>query len=134
MINMTGLAFFLSASSFPGAPTVAVQPEVRLVLGYQVKDHQIVEVPDPHVYRAGEPIIAWTEIAGLATGFVEHVWFRNGQEVARHYLPVSHGRRWRTWSRHTPSAGNYRVDVLGPDGKRLAVTAFQVTRRTSKPD
>jgi hypothetical protein len=128
MMFMTGLAFFLSASSFPGDPAVVAQAEARLVLGNQVKDRQIVEIPTPHVYRSGETIIAWSEIVGLPTGFVEHVWFRNDKEVARHYLPVSHGRRWRTWSRHTSSAGDYRVQVLGPDGKELAVTTFQVRK------
>jgi hypothetical protein len=126
MMYMTGLALFLSASSFPGDASAATQPTVRLALGYQVKDHQIVEVPAPHAFRSGESIVAWTEITGLSTGFVEHVWFRDGKEIAHHYLPVSQGRRWRTWSRHTSSAGDYRVEVLGPDGKELAVTTFQV--------
>jgi hypothetical protein len=69
-------------------------------------------------------VIAWTQISGLSTGFVEHIWFRNGQEVARHYLPVSSGRTWRTWSRHTLQAGDYKVRVLGSDGKELAVSTF----------
>jgi hypothetical protein len=124
MLMMTGLAFFLSAASLPGDPAPAANPEVKLALGYKVKDRQIDAESKEHCYQPGETVIAWTQISGLSTGFVEHIWFRNGQEVARHYLPVSSGRTWRTWSRHTLQAGDYKVRVLGSDGKELAVSTF----------
>ena len=124
MLMMTGLAFFLSASSLPGEPAPASQPEAKLALGYTVKNRQIDAESAGHCYQPGESVIAWTHITGLATGFVEHVWFRNGEEVARHYLPVSSGRSWRTWSRHTLQAGDYRVQILAPDRKELAVSTF----------
>jgi len=75
---------------------------------------------------AGQPIYAFTEITGPGGGFVEHVWSRDGKEVARHYLPVGQNKHWRTWSRHTVAAGKYKVEVLGPDGKLLQETAFDV--------
>ena len=128
MMLMTGLAFFLSAASFPGEVAPAAVPQVRLAIGTQVKDRQMVEEPASRGYRPGETIIAWTEITGLSTGFVEHVWMRDGQEVARHYLPVSHGRRWRTWSRHKATAGSYQVIILGPDGKECAKSSFEVKK------
>jgi hypothetical protein len=46
--------------------------------------------------------------------------------VARHYLPLGESKRWRTWSRHKLSAGQYQVEVLGPDGARLQETTFTV--------
>ena len=124
MLMMTGLAFFLSAASIPGDPTPAASPEVKLALGYSVKNRQIDAESAEHCYQPDETVVAWTQITGLPSGFVEHVWLRDGQEVARHYLPVSSGRSWRTWSRHKLQAGDYRVQVLGPDGKELAVSAF----------
>jgi hypothetical protein len=126
MMMMTGLAFFLSAASLPGEVAPATTPQVRLAMGTQVKDHQIVDEQTGRGFRPGETVVAWTEITGLATGFVEHVWMRDGQEIARHYLPVSNGRRWRTWSRHKSAAGKYLVLVLGPDGKEHARASFEV--------
>jgi len=128
MIGMTGLAFFLSAASVPLGPTRTTTPEVRLGMGYKVKEREIVAQPLDHVYRKGETVVAWTEVAGIATGFVEHVWFRGDSEVARHYLPVSNSRRWRTWSHHKVAPGNYRVEILGPDGKPLTEARFQVEK------
>jgi hypothetical protein len=124
MLMMTGLAFFLSAASIPGDPAPAANPEVKLALGYNVKNRQIDAESAGHCYQPGESVIAWTQISGLTSGFVEHIWSRDGQEVARHYLPVSSGRSWRTWSRHKLQAGDYKVQVLGPDGKELAVSTF----------
>jgi len=126
MLMMTGLAFFLSAASIPSEPTPATSTEVKLALGYKVKDRQIDAESTDHCYQPGETVIAWTQISGLASGFVEHVWLRNGEEVARHYLPVAVGRSWRTWSRHTLQAGDYKLEVLGPGGKALAVSTFSV--------
>ena len=56
------------------------------------------------------------------------MWLRDGREVARHYLPVSNGRHWRTWSRHKAAAGSYRVIVKGPDGKEYAAASFEVKK------
>jgi len=128
MMLMTGLAFFLAASSFPGELAAPTAAQVRLVVGTQVKNRQIVEGRAGRDYRPGETIVAWTEIVGLSTGFVEHVWLRDGQEVARHYLPVSSGRHWRTWSRHKATPGSYRVIVKGPDGKEYAAASFEVKK------
>ena len=65
-------------------------------------------------------------MAGVPAGFIEHVWTRDGVEVARQVLPVGSGRRWRTWSRHTVKPGGYEVAVIGPDGSVLGVTRFDV--------
>jgi Protein of unknown function (DUF2914) len=126
MMMMTGLAFFLSAASFPGEATSNPAPEVSLALGYKVVNRQLVTEDQDRDYIPGESVIAWTKISGIPTGFVEHVWYRGGKEVARHYLPVSNGRNWRTWSRHTVQEGAYSVVVLGPDGTELAKKEFQV--------
>jgi len=58
--------------------------------------------------------------------FVEHVWRRDGVEVAHHYAPVGDEHGWQTWSRHRVEAGDYTVDVMTPDGRRLAAKSFTV--------
>ena len=77
-------------------------------------------------FRAGETIYAHGSVAGQRGKFVEHVWSRDGVEVARHYLPTGDEHAWRSWSRHCLEAGEYMVDVLGPNGDRLAFRAFSV--------
>ncbi len=122
MFLMTGLEFILGARAFTGSP--AARPET-ITVGRRIVDRQVVggESPDSP-FRAGETIHAHSSVAGQRGGFVEHVWTRDGVEVARHYLPIGPSRRWRTWSRHRLEAGDYVVEVFAPDGTRLARHAF----------
>lgn len=124
--GMTGLGFLLSATSFPGEPINLPAPHVELSVGYRVAARQLVPVEANNEFLDGETVVTWTAIAGVPAGFVEHVWLRDGVEVARHYLPVGSGRRWRTWSQHEVKAGSYQVVVIGPDGTALARTNFVV--------
>jgi hypothetical protein len=126
MFFISGLSFLLAAASFPGEVSVAAAPEVDLAVGYRIKDRVLEAVDGDNVFLDGERLYAWTAVSGLPAGFIEHVWYRDGVEVARHYLPVGPGRRWRTWSRHDVEVGDYRVDVLGPDGTLLRDIRFSV--------
>lgn len=74
-------------------------------------------------------VFCWTRITG-ATGEVEisHVWYRGEEEVARTSLRVA-SSNWRTWSskKIDPSwTGEWRVEVIGPDGARLDTVSFTV--------
>ncbi|MEX2466719.1 MAG: DUF2914 domain-containing protein [Gemmatimonadota bacterium] len=65
---------------------------------------------------------------GFTQRVVEHVWVRNGEEVARVPLTVS-GPRWRTWSTKTiPEdwTGEWEARIEDADGSVLARAAFQV--------
>lgn len=126
MTFMTGLSFLLATASFPGEVADSDQPQVELAIGYKVKNHQLETVDGDNLFLDGDRLVAWTAVTGLQTGFIEHVWYRDNVEVSRHYLPVGAGRRWRTWSRHTVSPGEYQVQVLGPDGALLEQIAFVV--------
>jgi hypothetical protein len=115
----------LAATVTPTSPAPDPSAVVaQLVLASAVVNRQAQPVPEELL--AGHTVYAFTEITGPGGGFVEHVWSRDGKEVARHYLPVGPSKRWRTWSRHTLSAGEYRVQVLGADGKLLQELSFQV--------
>jgi hypothetical protein len=123
MFLMTGLEFILGARAFTGSP--AASPVGAIAVGRRLVDRQVVDGESPESpFRAGETIYAHSSVAGQRGGFVEHVWSRDGVEVARHYLPIGANRRWRTWSRHRLEAGDYVVEVFAPDGQRLARHAF----------
>jgi hypothetical protein len=126
MFLMTGLSFLLATASFPGDLVDSANPEVELAVGYKVKNRQLETVDGDNLFLDGERLVAWTEVSGLKSGFIEHIWYRDSVEVSRHYLPVGEGRRWRTWSRHQVSPGQYQVQVLGPDGALLKDIEFSV--------
>lgn len=74
-------------------------------------------------------VYCWTRITG-AEGEVEinHVWYRGEDEVARTSLRVA-SADWRTWSskKIDPSwTGEWRVEVIGPDGTVLKTISFTV--------
>ncbi len=112
-----------ASSSTAVAPTEA-PVRAELTLASAVLHRQAQPLPE-EVY-AGQTVYAFTQITGPGGGFVEHIWTRDGKEVAHAYLPVGPSKRWRTWSRHTVSAGEYHVEVLGPGGKRLQQASFKV--------
>jgi hypothetical protein len=126
MFLISGLSFLLASTSYPGEVSVAAEPEVELAVGYRVKNRILESVDGDNVFLDGERVVAWTAVSGLPSGFIEHVWYRDGVEVARHYLPVGAGRRWRTWSRHEVQLGDYQVKVLAPDGTLLRDVSFSV--------
>ncbi len=74
-------------------------------------------------------VIFWTRLAGGAPGrWVEHVWFRGENEIARVRQKVE-GPTWRTWTRKRilPEwTGDWRVEVRAEDGTLLAERFFTV--------
>lgn len=134
MFLMTGLDFILGTRAFTGSPASS-HPET-ISVGRRIVDRRLIDGENPESpFRAGETVYAYSSVAGQRSGFVEHVWSRDGLEVARHYLPIGATRRWRTWSRHRLEAGEYVVQVFAPDGKRLAThsfTSFPRSRRARR--
>lgn len=128
MLRMTGLAFFLAATSFPGEIALAASPHVDIEVGYRRRgaDLDLSRVSTDHIFLTGETVHVVSTLAGVPAGFVEHVWTREGKEVGRHVLPVGTGRLWRTWSRQKVKPGSYEVRVIGPDGTALGKTSFLV--------
>ena len=123
---MTGLEFIMGARSFAGErfTSRAATLEVgRRILNHEVIGGATADAP----FTAGEQVYAHTAIAGYGAGFIEHVWTRDGEEVARHYMPIGDDRRWRTWSRHRLATGAYRVELYGPDGRQLLAKSFSAS-------
>ena len=84
----------------------------------------------------GGGLVAYTAVhapSGLRQA-IEHVWWKNGQVIARVPLsPVLGGRAegFRTWSRKTdlgvPLPGRYAVDVMTASGQLIGRLSFTVT-------
>jgi hypothetical protein len=125
-MSITGLAFLIAATSFAGELAVLPGPKITLAVGYHMVGRELERVERGHVFVAGDRVVAWTAVAGVPSGFIEHVWSRDGVEVARQVLPVGSNRRWRSWSRHTVKPGSYEVRIIGPDGRLLGRTRFEV--------
>jgi len=126
MFLSTGIAFLLGSTSFPGEPAASPSPVVEIAAGYRVINRKLEPVEADNVFVASDIVVVCTLLVGVQAGVIEHVWRRDGIEVARHYLPVGSDRRWRTWSRHRVDPGEYEVSVIGPDGMFLTKTAFTV--------
>ncbi len=125
---MTGLEFIMAARAFPGERLpLPASPAATLEIGRRIVNRELVGgARAGEAFSPGEQVYAHTEVAGHGAGFIEHVWTHDGQEVARHYMPVGDDRHWRTWSSHRLKVGAYTVELYGPDGKRMAVKNFFV--------
>lgn len=60
---------------------------------------------------------------------VTHVWRRGSRLVSRVELEVGRSPKWRTWSKQRAQphwTGLWSCEVLGPDGRQLGLTVFQI--------
>jgi len=76
-----------------------------------------------------EKLYLWSKVTGAQdTTHITHVWYREGEELARVQLPVK-SPSWRTWSSKIILpiwTGDWKVEVLGPDDKVLKTVSFKV--------
>jgi hypothetical protein len=101
----------------------------EIVFCAAIKDKQPTGVADTFpsdIYG----VYCYTRLVGAAgPTSVKHVWYRGGARVTAKTLAVR-ASPWRTWSlREMPEEwkGEWRVDVVSPDGEVLASRKF-VTR------
>jgi hypothetical protein len=119
------LAAAISPATTDDTPTsTEADVKVDLVLASAVVNREAQPWPEKVV--AGQTAYAFTQVTGPGGGFIEHVWSCNGKEVSRQYLPLGQSKRWRTWSRHKLTVGQYHVEVLGQNGARLGEASFEV--------
>lgn len=74
-------------------------------------------------------VYLWTRVTGArGETRVAHVWYHGDRQRARVELRVA-SPDWRTWSSKeiVPSwTGDWRVEVVGPDGRVLETASFTV--------
>lgn len=94
-----------------------------------VEDREPVEV-DTIFYDIVGNVYCFTKITGAPEPLtISHIWYLNDQEKARTDLQVR-SKNWRTWSSKKILKGwigNWRVDVVSPQGNVLASQEFTVT-------
>ncbi|MGA1796917.1 MAG: DUF2914 domain-containing protein [bacterium] len=120
-----------TASLSEPAPMKAPAVEVsRMAICTNVVDREPVEVGERFQVSVGR-LYAFTQLQG-AKDFVEieHIWYFNDVERARITLPVR-SASWRTYSSKIIQPfeiGDWRVDVVDPQGEVLKSTSFQVIK------
>ena len=126
------VASLLALAAAVGAQEQATQgPELTVaeaVITSSVVDRQPGENLTTVASDVGK-LYFWTRITG-AQGEVtiEHVWYKGDVEMARVPLKIA-GSNWRTWSSKNIEkiwTGEWRVDVVGPDGAVLESVSFTV--------
>jgi len=96
-------------------------------VGTSVENRTLLE-PGSEFSISDGRVFCLTRVTGAAGTTVQHVWKRNGEEVAVVSLSVG-SDNWRTWSSKLlipGMEGDWSVSVLDSQGKRLGETEFRV--------
>lgn len=123
-----------AASAQQPAQEPAQQPQgpalevAEAVISTGVEDRQPVDNMTSFAADVGR-VYCWTRIVGAeGETQIEHVWYKADEEMARVSLTIG-GSNWRTWSSKNiePSwTGDWRVDIVGPDGTVLDSVTFTI--------
>lgn len=109
-------------------PSMPALDVAEAVVTTEVRDREPVDELTT-ASRHLEQVVLWTRITGAEGRIpISHVWYRGDEQVARVPLTVA-GPNWRTWTSKTlvPEwTGDWRVDVVGPDGGVLETVSFRV--------
>jgi hypothetical protein len=125
----------------------ALVPPAPLFLARAVAARGVTELEPLEPVEGGvvaaTTVLEWGQLAAYTAVYapagvrqpIAHVWWRDGERLARIALPtpVRGGRRqgFRTYSRYTdlkpPVAGRYRVDVVTASGQLIGRLRFTVT-------
>ena len=70
-----------------------------------------------------------SRIASTGTTTITHIWYRNGEPVAKVPLEIEAASAWRTWSSKAifpATAAAWKVEIIAADGTLLSQTEFTV--------
>lgn len=132
------------APAAPAAPAAAPAPapaarpaaEAKAAAAIAVVDAKVATaVADREPQGAAESfpasvgkIYCWTKVTAPAGSEITHVWYRGAEKVNEVKLQLKQPTT-RTWSVKTVPAewvGDWKVEVVGPDGAVLQTVAFKV--------
>ncbi|HEX6938722.1 MAG TPA: DUF2914 domain-containing protein [Longimicrobiales bacterium] len=128
---MVAFATFATATALAAQTVEKAAPVVevsRAVVATGVEEREPVGVAESFAADVGK-VYFYTVIEGdFAEIQIEHVWLREGEEVARVPL-TARGPRWRTWSsKNIPPdwTGKWTVQVVTGDNQVLRAVDFTV--------
>jgi hypothetical protein len=114
------------------APTLNVE---SLVITSGIQDRMPVDTLT-EVSGERRTVYCWTHITGAdRETTIQHVWYRGDEEMGRIELRVA-SPDWRTWSSKSIQpvyTGEWRVEVLDPNGTLLDSVPFRVTEAEPGP-
>ena len=117
----------LALGLIAAVPPVQQAASVEIAVGKSVAAGMPVDTASSFPADVGQ-VAAWTRVTGLAAGSkITHLWI-HGADSSRVELNIG-GSPWRTYSRKTIPAGatgDWTVEVLGPDGAKLATKTIKV--------
>jgi hypothetical protein len=127
VMKRRGFLLLLAALWFlPGICMAAEVTEAVITTG--ISERRPVDAGETFPASVGR-LYCFTELTGAADGKITHVWYREGQEMARIELPVS-SSHWRTWSSKTllPEwTGKWEVQILDGSGNLLKIIPFTLS-------
>jgi hypothetical protein len=108
-------------------PPATQQASVEIAVGKSVTSGMPVDTASSFGADVGQ-IAGWTRVTGVAPGSkITHLWI-HGADSSKVELNIG-GSPWRTYSRKTiqpEMTGEWTLEVLGPDGAKLATKSFRV--------
>ncbi len=96
-------------------------------LGTGVQDREPQGVATSFKPDVGK-VYCWTKVTGAEGGEITHVWYRGEEKMGEVKLAIQYAST-RTWSAKTIPAdgkGDWKVEVLGPDGAVLQTLSFTI--------
>jgi hypothetical protein len=128
---LTALVAALSTPALALAQTpAAAPPAIKVVdakVATAVADRETQGAAGSFPAGVGK-IYCWTKVQAPAGSEITHVWYRGAEKVNEVKLQLKQPTT-RTWSVKTIPAewtGDWKVEVVGPDGAVLKTVAFKV--------
>lgn len=108
-------------------PAEQQAPSVEIAIGKSIASGNAVDTASAFDAAVGQ-VAGWTRVSNLAAGSkITHLWI-HGADSSKVELNIG-GSPWRTYSRKTipeGATGDWTLEVLGPDGAKLASKTFKV--------
>ena len=114
----------LAATGFAQAPVTITE----VVICKGIQDREPVEAGEVFSSNVGK-VYCFTRTSAVAQATIKHVWYLEDEKRAEVSLNVGASPAWRTSSSKTIrpiDAGNWKVDILGPDDAVLKTVTFVI--------
>ncbi len=95
-----------------------------------IKDREPVEIGDVFPNDIGK-LYCFTRAGSLERSKIKHIWYLEGEKRAELSLTIGASPSWRTRSSknvRTVDYGNWKVEVVGPNGDILKTVNFVVEK------